>query len=71
MPCSYLTLSSPKSMFVAQVFGAAIGCVVAPACFQLYYSAFPLGQVDGGFPAPMGDIYRAIAGERGAWVSWE
>jgi uncharacterized oligopeptide transporter (OPT) family protein len=36
----YMTLASPRSMFVSQVIGTAMGCVVAPSVFWLFYSAF-------------------------------
>jgi hypothetical protein len=36
----YMTLASPRSMFVSQVVGTAIGCVVGPSVFWLFYRAF-------------------------------
>ena len=32
----YLTRSSPRSMFVSQLIGTALGCVIAPLTFWLY-----------------------------------
>lgn len=39
----YLTLSSPRAMFAAQLIGACCGVVLAPLCFWLFWSAFPIG----------------------------
>lgn len=39
----YLTLSSPRAMFFSQVAGAVLGCVIAPLCFWMFYSIFPVG----------------------------
>eukprot|EP00249_Psilotum_nudum_P019051 c27075_g2_i1 orf=94-2274(+) len=57
----YLTLSSPRSMFTSQVIGTAIGCVVAPLTFWLFWSAFPIGDPNGSYPAPYTVIYREMA----------
>ncbi|XP_057857692.2 probable metal-nicotianamine transporter YSL12 isoform X1 [Cryptomeria japonica] len=56
----YLTLSSPRSMFVSQVIGTAMGCVIAPSTFWLFYKAFDVGG-DGEYAAPYGLIYRNMA----------
>ncbi|XP_076889185.1 putative metal-nicotianamine transporter YSL7 [Bidens hawaiensis] len=58
----YLTLASPRSMFVSQVIGTAMGCVIAPCVFWVFYSAFPnLGQQDSEYPAPYATVYRNLA----------
>ncbi|XP_050129589.1 probable metal-nicotianamine transporter YSL7 isoform X2 [Malus sylvestris] len=57
----YLTLSSPRSMFFSQVFGTAMGCVMSPLVFWVFYKAYPLGDPDGPYPAPYGLMYRGIA----------
>ncbi|KAH0990782.1 hypothetical protein GBA52_002265 [Prunus armeniaca] len=57
----YLTLSSPRSMFVSQVFGTAMGCVMSPLVFWFFYKAYPIGNPDGAYPAPYGLMYRGIA----------
>ncbi|AET00398.2 putative oligopeptide transporter, OPT superfamily [Medicago truncatula] len=58
----YMTLASPKSMFVSQVIGTAIGCVVSPCVFWLFYHAFgTLGQPGSAYPAPYALVYRNIA----------
>jgi hypothetical protein len=36
----YLTLASPRSMFISQVIGTGMGCVIAPCVFWLFYKAF-------------------------------
>nr|PNR60862.1 hypothetical protein PHYPA_003655 [Physcomitrium patens] len=45
----YLTLSSPRSMFVSQLIGCAMGCVLAPLTFWLFWSAFPSGDPNGSY----------------------
>ncbi|XP_026657594.2 probable metal-nicotianamine transporter YSL12 [Phoenix dactylifera] len=58
----YLTLASPRSMFVSQIIGTAMGCVIAPCVFWLFYKAFDdLGLSGSEYPAPYASIYRGIA----------
>jgi len=58
----YLTLASPKSMFVSQVIGTSMGCVISPCVFWMFYKAFPkLGEYGSDYPAPYAGIYRNMA----------
>nr|XP_043615419.1 metal-nicotianamine transporter YSL3 [Erigeron canadensis] len=57
----HLTLTSPRSMLVSQAIGTAIGCVVAPLTFFLFYKAFDVGNPDGEYKAPYAIIYRNMA----------
>ncbi|MQM04363.1 hypothetical protein Taro_037157 [Colocasia esculenta] len=57
----YLTLASPRSMFVSQVIGTAMGCVISPCVFWLFYKAFPLGTDGSEYPAPFALVYRNMA----------
>ncbi|KAK9914556.1 hypothetical protein M0R45_038329 [Rubus argutus] len=57
----YLTLTSPRSMLVSQAIGTAIGCVVAPMTFFLFYKAFDVGNPDGEYKAPYAIVYRNMA----------
>ncbi|KAI4348335.1 hypothetical protein L6164_009070 [Bauhinia variegata] len=57
----YLTLSSAKSMFVSQLVGTAMGCIIAPLTFWLFWSAFDIGSPDGPYKAPYAVIYREMA----------
>ncbi|KAF7018683.1 hypothetical protein CFC21_031945 [Triticum aestivum] len=57
----YLTLSSPRSMFVSQLIGTALGCVIAPLTFWLYWIAFDIGNPNGMFKAPYASIYREMS----------
>lgn len=57
----YLTLSSPRSMFVSQVIGAAMGCIVAPLTFWLFYISFDVGNPSGQYKAPYALVYRNMA----------
>ncbi|EEF42283.1 probable metal-nicotianamine transporter YSL8 [Ricinus communis] len=58
----YLTLSSPRSMFVSQVIGTAMGCIISPCVFWLFYKAFDdLGQPGSEYPSPNAVIYRNMA----------
>lgn len=58
----YLTLASPRSMFVSQVIGTAMGCIISPCVFWLFYKAFgDLGVPGSEYPAPYALIYRNIA----------
>nr|DAD32411.1 TPA_asm: hypothetical protein HUJ06_011262 [Nelumbo nucifera] len=55
----YLTLTSPHSMFVSQVVGTAMGRVISPCVFWLFYKAFPdIGVADSEYPAPYALVYR-------------
>ncbi|KAJ8566891.1 hypothetical protein K7X08_019099 [Anisodus acutangulus] len=57
----YLTLSSAKSMFVSQLVGTAMGCIIAPLTFWMYWSAFDIGSPDSPYKAPYAVIYREMA----------
>lgn len=57
----HLTLTSPRSMLLSQAIGTAIGCVVAPLTFFLFYKAFDIGNPDGEYKAPYAIIYRNMA----------
>ena len=57
----YLTLSSAKSMFVSQLVGTAMGCVIAPLTFWLYWSAFDIGSPEGPYKAPYAVTTRQLA----------
>ncbi|KAK4573939.1 hypothetical protein RGQ29_031753 [Quercus rubra] len=55
----YLTLASPRSMFVSQIIGTAMGCVISPCVFWLFYKAFDdLGQPESQYPSPYAVVYR-------------
>ncbi|XP_057469077.1 probable metal-nicotianamine transporter YSL7 [Actinidia eriantha] len=58
----YMTLASPRSMFVSQVIGTAMGCVISPCVFWLFYKAFDdLGIPGTQYPAPYGLVYRNMS----------
>lgn len=58
----YMTLASPRSMFVSQVIGTAMGCVIAPSVFWLFYKAFPgIGMPGSEYPSPNALVYRNMA----------
>mmetsp|Transcript_7641 Transcript_7641/g.13535 ORF Transcript_7641/g.13535 Transcript_7641/m.13535 type:complete len:696 (-) Transcript_7641:192-2279(-) len=57
----FLTRSSPRAMFMAQIFGTLIGCFLSPAAFFIFWDAFDIGAKDGLYEAPYGVIYRAMA----------
>lgn len=57
----HLTFTSPRSMLLSQAIGTAIGCVVAPLTFFLFYNAFDVGNPDGEYKAPYALIYRNMA----------
>ncbi|RYR79352.1 hypothetical protein Ahy_A01g004178 [Arachis hypogaea] len=58
----YMTLASPRSMFVSQVVGTAMGCIISPCVFWLFYKAFGnLGSPDSQYPAPYALVYRNMA----------
>ncbi|XP_057795501.1 probable metal-nicotianamine transporter YSL7 [Salvia miltiorrhiza] len=58
----YLTMSSPRSMFVSQAIGTAMGCVISPCVFWIFYKAIPdLGLPTSNYPAPYATIYYNIA----------
>ncbi|CAL1386613.1 unnamed protein product [Linum trigynum] len=58
---AHLTQTSPRAMFVNQVIGTAIGCLMAPLSFFLFYKAFDVGNPYGEFKAPYALIYRNMA----------
>uniref|UniRef100_A0A2P2PMY8 Oligopeptide transporter n=1 Tax=Rhizophora mucronata TaxID=61149 RepID=A0A2P2PMY8_RHIMU len=58
---AHLTCTSPRAMFLSQVIGTTIGCMVTPLSFFLYYRAFDIGNPNGEFKAPYALIYRNMA----------
>ncbi|XP_021836104.2 probable metal-nicotianamine transporter YSL7 [Spinacia oleracea] len=58
----YMTLASPRSMFVSQIIGTAMGCIISPCVFWVFYMAFPdIGLPTSKYPAPFASVYRSIA----------
>ncbi|XP_019195404.1 PREDICTED: metal-nicotianamine transporter YSL3-like isoform X2 [Ipomoea nil] len=57
----HLTLTSPRSMLLSQAVGTAMGCIVAPLSFFLFYKTFDVGNPDGEYKAPYAIIYRNMA----------
>ncbi|CAK9167443.1 unnamed protein product [Ilex paraguariensis] len=57
----HLTFTSPRAMLLSQAIGTAIGCIVAPLSFFLFYKAFDVGNPNGEFKAPFAIIYRNMA----------
>ncbi|KAG0473232.1 hypothetical protein HPP92_015089 [Vanilla planifolia] len=57
----YLTFTSPKAMLLSQAIGTAMGCIIAPVTFFLFYKTFDVGNPDGSFKAPYALIYRNMA----------
>ncbi|KAK4490448.1 hypothetical protein RD792_001125 [Penstemon davidsonii] len=58
----YLTLASPRSMFVSQIIGTAMGCVISPCVFWLFYKAFDdIGVPGSQYSAPYASVYRNMA----------
>jgi len=55
----YLTLTSPRAVFISQAIGTGLGCVINPVMFWAFYKA-----QDGDtnlFDAPYARVYRGIA----------
>ncbi|PHT49744.1 putative metal-nicotianamine transporter YSL5 [Capsicum baccatum] len=58
----YMTLASPRSMFISQIIGTAMGCVISPCVFWLFYKAFHnLGVPGSEYPAPYALVYRNMS----------
>ena len=58
----HLIVASPRSMFVSQLIGTAMGCVIASCVFWLFYKAFDdLGQEGSECPAPYALVYRNMS----------
>lgn len=58
----YMTLASPRSMFVSQIIGTAMGCIISPCVFWLFYKAFhDLGVQNTQYSAPYALVYRNMA----------
>jgi OPT family oligopeptide transporter len=59
---AHLTLTSPRSMLVGQVIGTAMGCIISPLTFMLFFRAFDdIGNPDGYWKAPYALIFRNMA----------
>ncbi|TVU29011.1 hypothetical protein EJB05_20553, partial [Eragrostis curvula] len=57
----HLTLTSPKSLLVAEFIGTTMGCIIAPLTFLIFYNAFDIGNPYGYWKAPFALIYRNMA----------
>ncbi|PKI35804.1 hypothetical protein CRG98_043839 [Punica granatum] len=58
----YVTQASPRSVFISQVIGTAMGCIISPSVFIIYYKAFgDLGVAGSKYPAPVASVYRSVA----------
>ncbi|MCL7023168.1 hypothetical protein MKW94_010776 [Papaver nudicaule] len=59
----YLTLSSPRSMFLSQFIGTVLGVIYSPVVFWFFfYKSYPdLGQSETTYPSPAANLYRGIA----------
>lgn len=58
----YLTLASPCSMFISQIHGITMGCVISPCVFWIFYKAFhDLGTRTSEYPAPYAIVYHNMA----------
>lgn len=57
----YLTSSSPRSMFMSQLAGTVMGCILAPLTFWMFWTAFDIGAPDGEYTAPLAIIFREMA----------
>ncbi|CAN4127137.1 unnamed protein product [Withania somnifera] len=50
-----------KSVVNISCYGTALGCVIGPLCFFLFYNAFDIGNPNGEFKAPYALIYRNMS----------
>ncbi|KAE9450178.1 hypothetical protein C3L33_17921, partial [Rhododendron williamsianum] len=58
----YMTMASPRSMFVSQVIGTAMGCVISPCVFWLFVKAFhDLGVPGSAYPGPYAAVARNMS----------
>ncbi|KAL8199503.1 hypothetical protein R6Q57_013071 [Mikania cordata] len=57
----FLTLSSAKSMFMSQLVGTTMGCIIAPLTFWMYWTAFEIGTPNSSYKAPYAIIFREMA----------
>ncbi|GJM90010.1 hypothetical protein PR202_ga06246 [Eleusine coracana subsp. coracana] len=55
----YMTLTSPRVIFISKVIGTTLGCIINPVIFWVFYKA-KLGNVDLS-DVPYAKVYRGIA----------
>jgi OPT oligopeptide transporter protein len=48
-------------MFISQVIGTIMGCIIGPFLFWIFYNAYPVGDPNSEYPAPYARVYRGIA----------
>uniref|UniRef100_A0A0E0N8V1 Metal-nicotianamine transporter YSL7 n=1 Tax=Oryza rufipogon TaxID=4529 RepID=A0A0E0N8V1_ORYRU len=56
----YLTLTSPRAVFISEAIGTALGCVVNPTVFWVFYRVYKMGSGDMG-DMPYAKLYRGFA----------
>ncbi|KAJ0986821.1 hypothetical protein J5N97_005177 [Dioscorea zingiberensis] len=58
----YMTLASPRAMFLSQVIGTAMGCLISPTVFWIFYKGLKDVGVPGTeYSAPYALAYRNMA----------
>jgi OPT family oligopeptide transporter len=58
----YITLTSPHTISISQIAGTALGCVINPVIFWVYYKVFNAGaHDDSNSIGPYAKVYRGIA----------
>ncbi|XP_047063040.1 probable metal-nicotianamine transporter YSL17 [Lolium rigidum] len=58
----YITLTSPHTISISQIAGTALGCVINPVIFWVYYKVFNAGaHDDSNSMGPYAKVYRGIA----------
>ncbi|KAF0934955.1 hypothetical protein E2562_029485 [Oryza meyeriana var. granulata] len=64
----YLTLTSPRAVFISEVIGMTVGCIINPTVFWVFYKVYRTGAGDMG-DMPYAKLYRGFAmlsvGEQG------
>ena len=51
----------PLSMFISQILGTALGCIIAPLTFWMFWNAFDIGYLHGQYLGPFAVIYREMS----------
>ncbi|KAL0341690.1 UNVERIFIED_CONTAM: putative metal-nicotianamine transporter YSL7 [Sesamum calycinum] len=58
----YMTLASRRSIFVSQVIGTEMGCVISPCVVLIFYKAFTdIGYPTSEYPGPFATVYYTMA----------
>lgn len=57
----YLTLTSPRAILISEVIGTALGCIINPSIFWVFYKVYKTATIGDIPEVPYARVYRGMA----------